>query len=278
MSTTPPDGPDSPETPETPSSPPTPPGYGTPYGGYGTPPPPPPPAGFGGPQSQPWSLGDALSYGWTKFTANLGQILVAAIVFLLGVAIALGIAVALVSALTTSSTLNLETGEIEGGSNFLTRTLAQTLAGFVVSCVVWILGAVIVRGALDVADGRPLEFGSLFSRLNLGNVVVASVLVAVLVAVGTALCYIPGIIVGFLASYTLYFLIDQDLSAVDAIKASFTFTKEHLGETIVWYIVGGIVAMVGFCLCGVGALVSVPVVVLGTAYTYKKLTGQPVAA
>ena len=278
MSTTPPDGPDSPETPDTPSSPPTPPGYGTPYGGYGTPPPPPPPAGFGGPQSQPWSLGDALSYGWTKFTANLGQIIVAAIVFLLGVAIALGLAAALMSALTTSSTLNLETGEIEGGSSFLTRTLAQTLAGFVVSCVVWILGAVIVRGALDVTDGRALEFGRLFSRLNLGNVVLASVLVAVLVAVGTALCYIPGIIVGFLASYTLYFLIDQDLSPVDAIKASFIFTKDHLGETIVWYIVGGIVAMVGFCLCGIGALVSVPVVVLGTAYTYKKLTGQPVAA
>lgn len=278
MSTTPPDGPGSPETPDTPSSPPTPPGYGTPYGGYGTPPPPPPPAGFGGPQSQPWSLGDALSYGWTKFTANLGQIIVAAIVFLLGVAIALGLAAALMSALTTSSTLNLETGEIEGGSSFLTRTLAQTLAGFVVSCVVWILGAVIVRGALDVTDGRALEFGRLFSRLNLGNVVLATVLVAVLVAVGTALCYIPGIIVGFLASYTLYFLIDQDLSPVDAIKASFIFTKDHLGETIVWYIVGGIVAMVGFCLCGIGALVSVPVVVLGTAYTYKKLTGQPVAA
>lgn len=299
MSTTPPEGPETPETPDTPPVPPAGPGYGTPPppaesgttppGGYGTPPPPPggyggygatpPPAPGAGPAGEaPWSVGDALTYGWTKFLANAGQIIVAAVVLLLGVTLALALAIAIVGALTSSASVNFETGEIDEGSGLLARTLAQALAGFVVSCVMWVLGAAVVRAALDVSEGRSVEFGSLFSRLNMGNVVVASVIVAALVAIGTVLCYIPGIIVGFLASYTLYFLVDRDLPPVEAIKASVTFTRAHLGETILWYIVGGIVAAVGFCLCGIGALVSVPVVVIGTAYTYKRLTGQPVAA
>ena len=34
--------------------------------------------------------------------------------------------------------------------------------------------------------------------------------------VGLILCIIPGIVVIFLTSYTLYFVIDRNLSAVDA--------------------------------------------------------------
>ena len=88
----------------------------------------------------------------------------------------------------------------------------------------------------------------------------------------------PGLIIGFLTSYSLYFVIDKNMSPVDAIKASIDLCTKNLGNTVIWYIVGGIIAVVGFIVCLVGALVSVPVVLIGTAYTYKKLTGQAVAA
>ena len=68
--------------------PPPPPPSEPPAGGYGeaTPPPPPPlapPAGGGG-----YSVGNAFSYGWSKFTQHLGQILLA-IVVLVAVLIAI---------------------------------------------------------------------------------------------------------------------------------------------------------------------------------------------
>ena len=87
---------------------------------------------------------------------------------------------------------------------------------------------------------------------------------------------LPGIVAGFLLSYTMYFVVDRDLEPMAAVKASFELTRNNLGNTLVWYIVGGIVAFAGFIACGVGALVSLPVVLLGTAYTYRTLTGGTV--
>ncbi len=46
---------------------------------------------------------------------------------------------------------------------------------------------------------------------------------------------------------------------------------------LVWAIVGFIVYVIGFCILCIGLLVSAPIVLIGAAYTYKKLSGQPVA-
>ena len=101
--------------------------------------------------------------------------------------------------------------------------------------------------------------------------------VAAATFVGTILCYLPGLVVGFFTSYSLYFVMDKGLAPIEAIKASVNLVKDNLGTTIVWYIVGGLVAGAGAIACGVGLLVTIPIFLLGTAYTYKHLTGQPVA-
>ena len=83
----------------------------------------------------------------------------------------------------------------------------------------------------------------------------------------------------FFTSYTLYFLMDrEEMGAVDAIKASFDFTKDNAGNVILWFLLSVLAWFVGALLCGVGLIVAIPVVLIGTAYTYKTLNNEPVAA
>jgi uncharacterized membrane protein len=247
-------------------------------GGYGTTPPPPPPAG---PAASQWGLGDALNYGWTKFQANMSQIILAGVVLVVGVAILEGIGILIRSVLVSGPDCGYNDNGIyhcDAGSGFIVGLLASAIMGFFFFLIAQIIGAGIIRGSLGITEGKPFVFSDIMKTDKLGPVVITSLITSVIVFVGFILCYVPGLIAAFFLQYALYFLIDKDMAPMDAIKASFNFVKDNFANVIVWYIVGGIVAFIGFVVCLVGAIVSVPVVIIGTAYTYKKLTGQPVAA
>ncbi len=253
-----------------------------PTGGYGQapPPPPPPPApSYGGGDSTGYSLGNALSYGWAKFQANTGQIILSAVVLVVGLGVVAVLGTLVMSALTTDASCSVKDGSFscDGGTGFFGRLILQSLLSAVLLVVAWIIGAGLVRASLNVTEGKPFLFSDVLKTDKLGSVVVASVIIAAATFVGTILCYLPGLVVGFATSYTLYFIIDKDMAPIDAIKASVMFVKDNLANTIVWYIVGGLVAAAGFIVCVVGALVSIPVVLIGTAYTYKTLSHEPVA-
>lgn len=251
-----------------------------PPGGYGETPPPPPPPSYGssgGGEGSGYSLGNALSYGWAKFQANTGQIIVSAVILVIGLGVVAVLGTLVINGLTDDPSCNLRTGVCDEGTGFFGRLVLQSLLSTALLIVAWIIGAGLVRASLNVTEGKPFLFSDVIKTDKLGSVVVASVLIAIATFVGTLLCYLPGLVVGFATSYTLYFILDKDMAPIDAIKASVMFVKDNLANTIVWYIVGGLVAAAGFLVCVVGALVSVPVVLIGTAYTYKTLSGQPVA-
>ncbi|WP_296602665.1 hypothetical protein [Nocardioides sp.] len=252
-----------------------------PPGGYGqTPPPPPPPApSYGGGDNTGYSLGNALSYGWAKFQANTGQIIVSAVVLVVGLGVVAVLGTLVMNAMTSDASCSVDNGVLncDEGTGFFGRLILQSLLSAVLLVVAWVIGAGLVRASLNVTEGKPFLFSDVVKADKIGSVVVASVLIAIATFIGTILCYLPGLVVGFATSYTLYFIIDKDMAPIDAIKASVMFVKDNLANTIVWYIVGGLVAAAGFLVCVVGALVSVPVVLLGTAYTYKTLNREPVA-
>jgi uncharacterized membrane protein len=131
--------------------------------------------------------------------------------------------------------------------------------------------------ALDVTDGKETSTGAVFAWAAKPKVVVAALLVAVATFVGTLLCYLPGLVVAYLLTFTMFFVVDRDLEPMAAIRESVRFTTSHFGETVLFYLLGIVVLVVGAVLCGIGLLAAVPVVLLGAAYTYRRLHGQPVA-
>lgn len=251
-------------------------GYGGGYGG------PPAGGGFGGPPAgaQPWDVGSAVSYGWAKFQQNMGQMIIASLAIFAGaVVIGLLYFLAIVPLSTADAEYDASTGTYtyDDGWPFLLTFLIMAFVGVLFFIYAQVIGAGLIREALAVTEGRPFTTAGVFKFQNIGNVLVTSLLVGAGTFVGYLLCIIPGIVFAFLSMYSLFFVVDKNMSPVDAIKASIDLTKNNVGSAIIWYLVAVVIIFVGELACFVGLLVAIPVVLVGSAFTYKKLSGQPVA-
>jgi uncharacterized membrane protein len=223
----------------------------------------PPPGGMP-PQPDSWDVGACLNWAWTKFQGNVAQLILAVLAVMVTVTIVGGIAFFLA----------LLAGEI----HFILGMAFGAVAIGVTFLVAQVLGAGMIRGALGVTEGREFQVAEVFRFEKVGAVVVTALIVAGATAVGYLLCYLPGLIVAFVTSYALFFVIDKDLEPVEAIKASFELVKNNFADTIIWYLIVMAITAVGAALCYVGLLVAGPIALLGYAWTYKKLTQQPVVA
>lgn len=104
--------------------------------------------------------------------------------------------------------------------------------------------------------------------------IVARVISGVLIVLGCILLLIPGIYVAARLYLFEYFVVDQNMTAIEAISASWEVTKGHVREIIgIWLLSLGIfiLAIIPF---GVGLLRAVPTVKLAQATLYKKLSGH----
>ena len=255
-------------------------------GGYGAPPANPygqqPQEGQGG---APYSAIDALGYGWKKFFASPGTLLIPILVvgvalLVFSVIIELLIGATLLGnhdctrTVTNGATTIRLTGEC--GPNLFVRLLGAAIASAIVVAVVQVLTAGLYKGATHVTDGKPFSVGQIFDGWDKAQVAIAALIIAAATFVGTLLCYLPGLIVGFLTGYTLLFIVDKQMTAVDAIKASVSFVWSNLGNTLLFWILGLLALAVGAIICFVGLLVAAPVVLIGLAYTYRRLQNEPV--
>jgi uncharacterized membrane protein len=248
--------------------------------------PPPMPTGGNDPVQGPWSVGNAFGYGWSKFTQNLGGILVALLILFVVGSVVSGIWWAITGAIQNAVydpaiIIDPVTGEISGGvtgPGFLVTLLLGALGALVYYTVFGFIQASIARGALALTEGRPFNSSTILSAERLGPIFLAALLVGVFTSLGYLVCGVGALVVQFFLAYTFLFLIDQGLAPFDAIKASFSFVKDNLGQLLLFYLASVGAYIVGALLCGIGLIVAVPVVIIATTYTYKKLTGQAVAA
>ena len=228
------------------------------------------PAPGGGPV--PFELSEAFNYGWLKFQQNMGPILTATLLLIIGGAVISGIWY-LVSLPWTA--LDPEDMSGIGLTGFL---LTSAVLGVVFALVGFLIQAGIVRGGLAVTKGQPLEVNTFLSTENFGQVVLTAVLIGIGTAIGSALCVLPGIVFSFFSQFAMHFVVDKGMPATDAIRASFQIVNRNLGSTVALFL-GVIVAnMIGAILCGIGLFVSVPVSIIATAFAYRRMNGEAVAA
>jgi uncharacterized membrane protein len=247
-------------------------------GGY---PPPPAPgyAGYGG--QQPYSIGEGFTWAWNKFSKNAGALIVATLVYGLIVGVVYGIFFGLAIALapTVTTTTDYTNGyEASASAGFgLGSYLVLGVGALVAMIVGFAIQSAYTSSLLDIANGQPVTTGSFFKPRNLGAVIVAGVIVAVLTGIGYLLCFIPGIIVAFLTMFTVYALLERNLSPIDAIKASVDLTRANVGNAILAWLLSALVLAAGVAVCYVGVIVAAPVASLFLVYTYRKLSGGQVA-
>ncbi len=256
-----------------PPPPPPPPGSGPGWGNGPMPPPPPPgaPGGYGFPSGpsgpENYRVGTAFTYAFDKFKSNWGPLVLITVILLVASGIVQGIGRPIENAILSA------TDSAGLFSLVMTVSLLFSALTFVAQLVVQ---SAIIKGSLELTRGGRLEVGSAFSGIDWGQVIIAALIIGAATFVGLVLCILPGLVVIFLTSYTLYFVVDHKLPAVDAIRASVSLVTRNLGPLILFFLASVLAYIVGTCACLVGLLVAIPVVVIAQAYTFRTLNGDPV--
>lgn len=260
-----------------------------PAGGYPPPPPPqggyaPPPPGypgapaFGGP-GQGYSVGEAFSWAWNKFSKNAAAILVPTLVFGVVYAVLQGIIQFISSLFTTTDSYTSYDGGYAASVSMGAGGIVVSIIGSIVMLVVAaVVQSAYVGGMLDIANGQQVEIGSFFKPRNVGNVIIASIVSGIIVAIGIVLCIVPGIIATIMLMFTTVIVLDRNVSGIDAITTSFNIAKANFGPVALTWLTTIGIFIVGTLACLVGLIVAYPVVSLITVYAYRKLSGGPVAA
>ena len=211
-----------------------------------------PPAGGGAPGTL--DIGAALSYGWNKFVQYIGQIIVIVlIIFAIQIAFNLG--------------GNIISGGI-GGFTGLFLGFAISVAGIIVS---FILQAGLIRAALAITRGQTPEPSMLFQTDHLGPFIVASILAGLAIFVGLFACCIGAVIVYLFLLFYGYYVLDRDQEPVESLTSSFNLVKDNLGTVLGFAIV---VVVLNIITCGL----AIGVTAIATAYAYKSLNGDAIAA
>lgn len=211
--------------------------------------PPPPPGSFG----PHFSASAAVGYGWRAFKADPGPFL--------GIAVLMLVVGGSFSGVSESSS--------GFGVQFIVQLLGQVLS--------YLIGAALMKGALDAVSGRPVGFGAMFEGWDKLQVVLAALLIAIGTIIGLVLLIIPGIIWAILTAFTMYFVIDEGQDAVTAIKSSIALVRANVGGTIMLGLISLGVAVLGLLALCVGIIVAIPVIYVAAAYAYRVFRGQPVA-
>ena len=222
-----------------------------------------------------------MSWAWQKFARNALPLLVATLVFGAIVGVLVSLVGPLLQAVSPETFTAYESGDdlIETTTSTLNGTgfAVLTLATIVLLIVGGAIASAYYGGLLDIADGRPVSIGSFFRPRNLPAVVAATLIVGILASIGNLLCVLPGLIVTIFALFSTVAIVDRNLSPIDGIRASVDIAKANFGHVLLAWLVSLAMLLVGALLCGVGLLVAAPVSYLFLVYTYRKLSGGPLA-
>jgi hypothetical protein len=222
------------------------------------------PASAVGPGSTRLSVGGAIRYGWHRFTANpwtwIGAVVIAAVI---------------------QGVLNALFGE---RGAFRVDTWGQSLwtIGWIIGSIItvivgYLINAALVGGALHEVDGQRPSLGSFFRFTNVGNVILASVLVGLATAIGLILFVIPGLVVLFLSWWTLQFVIDRHEGAVEGVGSSFRAISSQAGPVFLLALALIGINILGAIPLGLGLLITVPTSVIASTYAYRVVSGREVA-
>jgi hypothetical protein len=88
-----------------------------------------------------------------------------------------------------------------------------------------------------------------------------------------AMLIIPGIIVSLGLSFAQFYIVDQNMGPIDALKASWEATKGHKLQLFLFGLVAILMMIGGYLACCIGAFVALPLVMIAWATIYTRISG-----
>lgn len=220
------------------------------------------PAGTYTPPTGPRIRFEVIGEAWGELTRNMGTWVVALLIpiVVIGIIAFLGY---------SAMVLPL----ILGGDE------APTLVGMMFGYLILVFLILVVSGAFFGAlyrmairqiRGEMPSVNDLFQSFDLApRFIAAHLIIGILSYIGFFLCVIPGLIFGGMSFLAYPIIADRNVGAVDAIRMSWETLKKDALMAILFFIVLSIVAQLGSVACGIGVVITMPMLFLGSAIVYR---------
>ncbi len=192
-----------------------------------------------------FTIGESFKYAWEKLKQNIGISLLATLLVLA----------------TSSLTNTFEFNK----NDFI----------FLLALVVFVL---IIRIGynkifLEMFDGNQIKFSDIFKQYPIfWKYVAVSIIFPILVLVGIVLLIIPGIFWAVRFSFSHIILVDTKMGPIESMKESYAITKGSFWKLLLFWLVVGMINLVGLIVFGLGLLFTIPFTTLATIYVYRNLT------
>lgn len=156
--------------------------------------------------------------------------------------------------------------------------VASLIVGVVGSLTVGILAGPLTIGFIrltrDRLKGQEVGAGDVFGGMSmLIPSLIATILIAIAVTIGSLLLVLPGIAVAVLCAYTYHVMAYDDASVGDALKGSFELVKNNLLLVIILMVLVGILNMIGSVVV-VGVLLTAPFSLVAMTVAFEHMRGQ----
>ncbi|MFA6270148.1 MAG: hypothetical protein WC657_02985 [Candidatus Paceibacterota bacterium] len=126
---------------------------------------------------------------------------------------------------------------------------------------------------LRMSDGESPKFSEIFKEYKLFWRYLGTCILTLLTVIGgLILLILPGIFWAIRFSFASLILIDTNTTPMLAMKESYAITKGKFWKLVGFFIVLGLVNILGVLAFGVGLLVSVPVSTFAWVYVYRQLS------
>jgi hypothetical protein len=193
---------------------------------------------------------EAIGFGWNTMKSNLGFFIALLIVG----------------------------GLINFVLDFIAKKDASVLS-IIISIASLLLEMVILMGLIRISlrlhDNEKGEFADLFSCFPLVfKYLVGSILYVLIVLGGTILLIIPGIIWAIRFQFFSYFIVDEGLGPIEALRRSSLITRGAIWELALLSSLLGLINLLGALCLLIGLFATIPTTMVAMAFVYRKLLTQ----
>lgn len=121
-------------------------------------------------------------------------------------------------------------------------------------------------------EGGTAEIADVFKGFdNFVPSLLAVLVSSIIVSIGFFLCILPGLLIMAMVPTAAYLVATGESDGINAIKRAWEAVKANLVGAFLCMLVLGIIGNIGFILCLVGALVTLPIAFIGSYHMAKQL-------
>ena len=167
------------------------------------------------------------------------------------------------------SLLLIFTVPMKGETVGISSIIISILSFFLIS--LFIMGY--LKNCLQTLDGEEPQF-SAYGQVSRKLIIflIAYIIMAIIITIGTVLIIAPGIYLGLRLQFFYAFIVEEDAGVIDSFKRSWNITKGYTLQLFILFLISLLIYFIGCITLFIGIFIAIPFIVLIYGYTYRKLT------